>query len=64
MHKLRDVLEKLPRDKRLQDPPYDDLFKIYNARTREEANKSFLRFARKYAAYPTAVACLLKDRKC
>jgi transposase-like protein len=63
MHKIRNVLEKLPRDKRLQARAYDDLLKIYNAQTREEANKGFLKFAKKYEAYPTAVACLLKDRK-
>ncbi len=37
--------------------------KIYNAQTQEEANKGYLRFAKKYEAYTTAVACLLKDRK-
>jgi putative transposase len=63
MHKVRNVLEKLPRDKRLQARAYDDLLKIYNAQTREEANKGFLRFAKKYETYTTAVACLLKDRK-
>ena len=63
MHKIRNVLEKLPRDKRLQSRAYDDLLKIYNVQTREEANKGFLRFAKKYEVYTTAVACLLKDRK-
>ena len=63
MHKIRNVLEKLPRDKRLQARAYDDLMKIYNAQTKEEANKGFLRFAKKYEAYTTAVACLLKDRQ-
>jgi len=63
MHKIRNVLEKLPRDKRLQERAYEDLMKIYNAQTKEEANKGFLRFTKKYEAYMTAVTCLLKDRK-
>lgn len=63
MHKIRNVLDKLPRDERLQNRAYDDLLKIYDAQTRAEANKGFIRFACKYRAHPTAVSCLLKDRK-
>lgn len=61
MHKIRNVLEKLPRDKRIQARAYNDLMKIYNATTQAEANKGFLNFARKYETHSSAVACLLKD---
>lgn len=62
MHKIRNVLNKLPADKRLRDRAYRDLLRIYNAPNREVANQEFARFARKYAAHPIAVGCLLNDQ--
>jgi len=63
VHKIRNVLDKLPRDKRLQQRALKDLQKIYGAETRAEANRLFRRFAEKYAGYPSTVHCLLASRK-
>ena len=55
------VLDKLP--KRLQSEAKDKLHAIWQASTREDANKAFDLFERTYEAkYPDAVTCLSKDR--
>jgi transposase-like protein len=63
MHKIRNVLDKLPADAKVQRQAHKDLLRIYQAASRETANQEFARFARKYEVHPTAVACLLKDQK-
>ena len=63
MHKIRNVLDKLPAEAKLQKRAHQDLLRIYQASSRETANQEFARFARKYEVHPTAVACLLKDQK-
>lgn len=63
VHKIRNVLSKLPRDKRLQKRAHEDLLKIYAAETIQESEAGFSRFAGKYQGYPTAVECLLKDKE-
>jgi transposase-like protein len=63
VHKIRNILDKLPRDKLLQRRALKDLQKIYCAETRGEANRLIRRFAEKYADHPTAVHCLLENRK-
>jgi transposase-like protein len=62
MHKIRNVLDKLPADKKLLDRAHKDLLRIYNASSREVANQEFTRFARKYAAHTIAIDCLVKDQ--
>lgn len=62
VHKMRNVLSKLPRDKRLQKRAHQDLLKIYEAETVKESDEGFIQFAKKYKDYPTAVECLLKDK--
>jgi len=62
VHKMRNVLNKLPRDKRLQKRAHQDLLKIYGAETKKESDEHFRQFANKYKEYSTAVACLLKDK--
>ena len=55
------VLDKLP--KRLQSEAKDKLHAIWQASTREDANKAFDLFERTYEAkYPDAVTYLSKDR--
>ena len=63
VHKMRNVLSKLPRDKRLQKRAHQDLLKIYEAETEKESEAGFIQFAKKYKDYPTAVECLLKDKE-
>jgi transposase-like protein len=63
VHKIRNVLNKLPQDKQLQRRALKDLQKIYCAETRADANRLFRRFAEKYADHPAAVHCLLESRK-
>jgi len=63
MHKIRNVLDKLPAETKLQKQAHKDLLRIYQAASREVANQEFARFARKYEVHPTAVACLLKDQQ-
>ena len=61
MHKTANVLDKLP--KRLQSEAKDKLHAIWQASTREDANKAFDLFERTYEAkYPDAVTYLSKDR--
>lgn len=62
VHKIGNVLDKLPADKRLQARALADLQRIYSAPSREVANHEFSRFARKYAVHTVAVDCLLKDQ--
>jgi len=63
VHKMRNVLSKLPRDKRLQKRTHQDLLKIYEAETEKDSEVGFIQFAKKYKNYPTAVECLLKDKE-
>jgi len=63
VHKMRNVLSKLPRDKRLQKRAHQDLLKIYEAETEKDSEVGFIQFAKKYKDYPTAVECLLKDKE-
>lgn len=63
VHRMRNVLGLLPQDKRFQVRALNDLQKIYNAGTRQESYQRFADFARKYAAYPSAVKCLLETRE-
>jgi len=62
MHKIRNVLDKLPGGQRLHDRAYNSLLRIYNATSKEEALRLFEEFARKYQDYKTAVDCLFHDR--
>lgn len=62
VHKMRNVLSKLPRDKRLQQRAHQELLKIYFAATKNESDERFRQFAHKYQDYPSAVDCLLKDK--
>jgi transposase-like protein len=62
VHKTANVLDKLP--KHLQKQAKRDLHEIYNADTKERANKAFDTFVRNYQnKYPKAVECLVKDRE-
>jgi transposase-like protein len=60
-HKTSNVLNKLP--KSLQKKALADLHAIWMALSKEEAEKAFDLFVKKYGLkYPAAVACLVKDR--
>lgn len=62
VHKLRNVLDKLP--KRLQSHAKELLREAMQAPDRSAAEQAMQRFAREYeAAYPKAVDCLLKDQE-
>lgn len=62
VHKTANVLNKLP--KRLQGAAKTKLHDIWQADTRENANKAFDLFLNTYQAkYPKATECLAKDRE-
>lgn len=62
VHKTANVLDKLP--KRLQGAAKSKLHDIWQADTRENANKAFDLFLDTYQAkYPKAAECLEKDRE-
>lgn len=61
VHKTVNVLNSLP--KSVQPKAKSDLHEIWQAETRENANKAFDHFLEKYAAkYEKACECLKKDR--
>lgn len=61
VHKTANVLNNLP--KSVQPKAKADLHEIWQAETRESANKAFDHFLEKYGAkYPAACECLKKDR--
>jgi putative transposase len=61
VHKTANVLNKLPPS--LQGKAKQDLHAIYEAESRDAAEKAFDRFVAKYGAkYDKAAACLIKDR--
>lgn len=61
VHKTANVLNKMP--KSIQPRAKGDLHEIWQAATREDANKAFDHFLEKYEAkYPGACECLKKDR--
>jgi transposase-like protein len=61
VHKTANILDKLP--KRLQSGAKEKLHDIWNADSRENANKAFDLFLETYQAkYPKAAECLAKDR--
>lgn len=61
VHKTANVLNHLP--KSVQPKAKADLHEIWNAATREDANKAFDHFLKKYEAkYEGACECLKKDR--
>ena len=62
VHKTANVLDKLP--KSVQAKAKADLHEIFQAPTRQEADKAFAVFLEKYQAkYPKASECLRKDRE-
>jgi putative transposase len=62
VHKAANVLNKLPPS--LQGKAKQDLHAIYEAESREAAERAFDRFIAKYGPkYDKAVACLIKDRE-
>ena len=62
VHKTANVLDKLP--KRLQGAAKAKLHAIWQADTREEANRAFDLFLETYQdKYPKATECLAKDRE-
>jgi len=62
VHKTANVLDKLP--KRLQAAAKSKLHDIWQADTRENANKAFDLFLNTYQAkYPKVTECLAKDRE-
>ena len=62
VHKTANVLNNLP--KSVQPKAKADLHEIWQAETREMANKAFDHFLEKYGAkYPAACECLKKDRE-
>ncbi len=62
VHKTANVLDKLP--KRLQPAAKSKLHDIWQADTKEDANKAFDLFLNTYQAkYPKATECLAKDRE-
>ncbi len=62
VHKTANVLNKMP--KSVQPKAKSDLHEIWNAETRNDANKAFDHFLEKYAAkYEGACGCLKKDRE-
>ncbi len=61
VHKTANVLNNLP--KSVQPKAKSDIHDIWQAETREAANKAFDHFVEKYKAkYPKACECLRKDR--
>ena len=61
VHKTANVLNKLP--KKLQSGAKSELWEIYRAETKTDANQVFNRFIKTYEAkYPEAAECLAKDR--
>jgi putative transposase len=62
VHKIANVLDKLPADKRLQARALKSLQRIYSAPSREDSLREFDQFAKKFADHRTAVDCLLKDK--
>ena len=61
VHKTANVLNKLP--KSLQSKAKKDLWEIYRAETKTDANQAFNRFIKTYQAkYHEATECLVKDR--
>jgi putative transposase len=61
VHKTANVLNNMPRS--VQPKAKADLHEIWQAETRESANKAFDHFLEKYGAkYPAACECLKKDR--
>jgi len=61
VHKTANVLNNLP--KSVQPKAKADLHEIWQAETRESANKAFDHFLEKYGAkYPAACECLKRDR--
>ena len=61
VHKTANVLNNMP--KSVQPKAKADLHEIWQAETREMANKAFDHFLEKYGAkYPAACDCLKKDR--
>ena len=61
VHKTANILNKLP--KRQQAQAKLDIWQIYRAETKAQANQAFDRFIKTYEAkYPEAVQCLVKDR--
>lgn len=61
VHKTANVLNKLP--KRQQSQAKSELWNIYRAETKEQANQAFDRFLKTYQVkYPEATRCLEKDR--
>ncbi len=61
VHKTANVLDKLP--KRVQRKAKPALHDVWQAETREQAEKAFDLFVETYEPkYPRAVACLVKDR--
>lgn len=61
VHKTANVLNKLP--KKLQSNAKSELWEVYRAETKTDANRAFNRFLKTYQAkYPEASECLAKDR--
>lgn len=61
VHKTANVLNKLP--KKLQSNAKSELWEVYRAATKTDANQAFNRFLKTYQAkYPEATECLAKDR--
>ena len=61
VHKTANVLNKLP--KKLQPNAKSELWEIYRAATKTDANQAFNRFLKTYQAkYPEVAECLAKDR--
>ena len=61
VHKTANVLNKLP--KKLQSNAKSELWEVYRAATKTDANQAFNRFLKTYQAkYPEASECLAKDR--
>lgn len=61
-HKTANILNKLP--KKVQPKAKADIWEIYRAETKTEANGAFNRFIKTYQAkYPEASECLAKDRE-
>ena len=61
VHKTANVLNKLP--KKLQSNAKSQLWEVYRAETKTDANQAFNRFLKGYQAkYPEAAECLVKDR--
>jgi len=61
VHKTANVLNKMP--KSVQTKAKGDLHEIWQAETKDDANKAFDNFLEKYAAkYAPACECLKKDR--